>query len=158
MLKDSTHAKQYELLEEFVPDIIRSIRRDLRQDHLKQDQEFLKTHFGSKNPNKLKTEDMAPVYAPLLKEGKEEYWEFFTDRWIMKHTDIYDFFEAELSKVAEDFTELEELDGDFSRRLVDGAVRSFGAVNTLIFSALNSVVFPESVYADLKKMAAREKQ
>ncbi len=158
MLKNSTHAKQYELLKEFIPDIIRSIRRDLRQDHLKQDQEFLKGHFGSKNPNKLKTEDMVPVYSQLLKEGNEKVWEFFTDRWLLKHNDVYEFFEAKLSTVAEDFTKLEELDLEFSKELANESVKLFGAVDTLIFSVLNSVVFPESIYMGLIEAANKEKQ
>ncbi len=158
MLKDSTYDQQYALLEECIPDIIRSIRRDLRVDHLKQDDGFLKKHFGKKSPNKLKTEDLVPVYSPYLKEGDEKIWEFFTERWLMKHGGIYDFFEAGLMTVAKDFTELEELDEEFSKRLASESVKHFGALDTYIFCVLNTVVFPESVYKELREAAHKDQE
>ncbi len=158
MLKDSTYGQQYALLEEFIPDIIRCIRRDLRVDHLKPDKEFLQKHFGKKSPNKLKTEDLVPVYSLYLKEGDEKIWEFFTERWLMKHNDIYDFFEAGLMTVAQDFTELEELDEEFSKRLAGESVKRFRALDTYIFCVLNTVVFPENVYQELRAEAHKDQE
>ena len=153
MLKESTIQQHYELIEEFFPAVLQTIRKDLRQDHLKKDKEFLKAHFGGKNPNKLTIEELAQGYAPVLQGGKELLWEFITERWLMKHTEIYYFFEEKLQKIQEDFTELDVMDLSFAKQLVEEAVTLFGAKNTLIFSVMNSVVFPKQVYEDLRQKA-----
>ena len=99
MLKESTGQQRFEMIQEFLPFIIQIIRKDLRQDHLKRDKDFLKTYFGGKNPNKLSVDDLVTGYTPLLKEGNDELWEFFSDRWLRKHTEMYYFFEEKLKEL-----------------------------------------------------------
>jgi len=153
MLKESTAQQRFVMIQNFLPLIIQKIRKDLRQDHLKCDKDFLNSYFGGRSPNKLTVEDLVAGYSPLLKEGNEKLWEFFSDRWLRKHTEIYYFFEAKLKEIDEDFTELKKLKKSEANCLVQEATNLFGATNTYIFSVLNSVVFPKAVYEKLLKEA-----
>ncbi|NGX57327.1 MAG: hypothetical protein K940chlam3_00217 [Chlamydiae bacterium] len=155
MLKESTYPEKYQMIQEWLPLIIQSIRKDLRQGHLKKDRAFLMQHFQGKNPNKLTIDELVAGYAPLLKEGNEELWEFFIDRWLLKHTDIYYFFEQNMKEIDEEFTELDEIELSVAKKIAEESTQQFGAKNTFIFSVLNSVVFPKEVYDQLQA-AARE--
>jgi len=153
MLKESTLKQRFEMIEEFLPDILQMIRKDLRQEHLKQDKEFLKNHFAGKNPNKLTVDELVQAYAPLLRDGGEEYWDFFSDRWLRRHTEMYYFFEEKLKEYDENFTELECLDPSFARELSKEAKTLFGPRSTYIFAVLNEVVFPQEIYDELNQEA-----
>lgn len=153
MLKESTYPLKYQMIKHCLPSLILSIRRDLRQDHLKKDKAALKEYFQGKNPNKLTVEELAEGYAPLLEGGNEDLWEFIAERWLLKHTDVYYFFEEKLKEIDEEFTSLEEIELEKARSIADESVRLFGAEKTLIFGVLNEVVFPKEIYNDLEKAA-----
>jgi len=149
MLKESTVKQRFEMIEEFLPEIVQMIRKDLRQEHLKQDKEFLNAHFSGKNPNKLSVDELVQGYAPLLCEGGEEYWDFFADRWLRRHTEMYYFFEEKLREYDENFTELEILEASFAKQLASEAKAMFGAQNAYIFAVFNEVVFPKEIYDEM---------
>jgi len=158
MLKESTGQQLFEMIEEFFPLIIQTIRKDLRKDHLKNDKEFLKIHFGGRNPNKLSVDDLVEGYAPLLKNGNDELWDFFSERWLGKRTEMYYFFEEKLKELAEDFTEMDEMDASFARKLAQEAEVLFGARDTYIFAVMNAVVFPKEIYDDLGERARHKEE
>ncbi|MCB1149158.1 MAG: hypothetical protein KDK48_03255 [Chlamydiia bacterium] len=153
MFKDATPLERYPWIKGHTDALIRDIRKDLKQDHLKKDTAFLKKYFPGKVPNKLTQEELAAVYGAVLAEGDEALWDFAAERWLLKHTDIYNLFEHELKKVSEDFSSLTELDKAAAEKLMEESVARFGAVNTLLFAVLNSVVFPKSVYEKLSALA-----
>ena len=78
-------------------------------------------------------------------------------RWIFKHGDLYNHFAERLSEVNPDFNEIKQLTEEESRRILDGAAESFGAIPTFIFSLLNGVVFPQSILDELQKGAEAER-
>lgn len=156
MLKDSTCMDRYEMIEEFLPQVVLAIRKDLRNEHLKKDKEFLQTHFGGKNPNKLSVDELTIGYSQILKQGNEAFWDFFSERWLMKHTDIYDYFEERLCEISEKFSEIDQLDLPFAESLANGSIEQFGALDTYLFSVLNSVVFPKSLFDELLTKAKHE--
>lgn len=157
MTKDSTYKEKYAMLKNWMPFIIDSVKKDLRNEHLKKDWGFVKQYFSSKNINKLTTEELAEAYNHALANGEnpEELGEFLTNRWLLKNTEVYHFFETELSKVSPNFTEIEELDHKLSHDMMQKAVNQFGSPKTYLFCILNSVVFPRDVLDELATHAQK---
>lgn len=155
MLKNITHKEKFALLKKWMPIIVDSVKKDLKNEHLKKDWAFVKQHFPGKNLNKLTAEEIAQAYAYVIEnsENAEELAEFISNRWLLKHTELYYFFEKELSKITADFNELEELEKNQSMEIIERSVKEFGALDTYLFSVLNSVVFPKEAYDNLAARA-----
>ena len=101
---------------------------------------------------------MAEAYRTDIAAGNVGLGEFIATRWLLKHTDIYSFFEEKIKGVTVDFETLEELPHDLSQALVQASIQQFGAKNTYLFSVFNSVVFPKDLYAELRKKAETQTQ
>lgn len=155
MLKDTTYKQKFSMLKNWMPSIVETIKKDLKNDHLKKDWQFSKKYFPSKNVSKLTTEELAEGYnrAIAQEENAEALGEFLSNRWLLRNTEIYNYFEEKLSQINPDFSAIQEIDRQKSNEIVDGAVTQFGAPNTYMFSVMNAVVFPKEVYADLGKKA-----
>lgn len=158
MLKNATYKEKFSLLNDWLHTVVKSIQSDLKAEHLKKDPKFLKVYFANKNPSKLSTEELVHGYrqALAIEENAEAIAEFISNRWMLKHTDIYDFFEKNLSRIAPNFTEIEELDHQAAHSLMEHAISEFGAHKTYLFSVINSVVFPKTVYDQLRHRALQE--
>lgn len=156
MLKNMTHKDKFVLLKKWMPIIVDSVKKDLKNEHLKKDPGFVKRYFPGKNPNKLTAEEVAEAYLDAIEqsENAEELGEFISNRWLLKHSDLYYYFETELSKISPDFNEIEELDKQKSVEILEGAIHQFGTLPTYLFCVMNSVVFPKEVYDDLSGRAA----
>lgn len=159
MLKNTTYKEKFSMLKEWLPVILDPIKRDLKNDHLKKDREFYKNYFSGKNLNKITSDDMVAAYSRVFDdlEDLEEIGEFITNRWLLKNTEIYNLFEEKLTSLTDDFNELETMDEAFSKELMRESVEQFGAVKTYVFSVLNSVVFPKSVFDELLVEAQHQK-
>lgn len=159
MYKDATYKEKYAALSDWFPFIVETIKRDLKNEHLKKDLAFVKTYLPSKNANKATTEEIAQAYSQAIAEAEnDEYAEFVTSRWLLKNTDIYDFFERNLKQVTQDFTSLKELDSAVSQKMMNESIQQFGAPSTYLFAVLNSVVFPADIFKQLKQHAEKETQ
>lgn len=160
MLKDATYKEKCSMLKPWMPHIIEAIKKDLRNEHLKNDLKFVKKYFASKNINKLTTQDFVEVYASALdqEENAEEIAEFVTNRWLLKNTELYEYFEKALSQISEDFTQLTEITPQKSQEIIDRSITQFGAMRTYLFSVMNSVVFPREIYEKLNKQAQENQQ
>ncbi len=155
MYKDATYKKKFSDLQEWFPLIIEAIKKDLRNEHLKKDVLFIKKYFSSKNIHKLTTEELVEAYHKAIQEEEqgENLAEFVTSRWLLNHSDLYDFFEQELSKIHPDFSNLDEIGSSQAAHLIDVSVHAFGAPQTYLFSVLNSVVFPPEQFERLQALA-----
>lgn len=160
MYKDATYKQKYSDLAEWMPLIIEIVKRDLKADHLRKDLAFVKKFLQAKNINKLGTEELAQAYHRAIQEEEkgEEIAEFITSRWLLKNSELYDFFETHLNQITSDFTALDELDESTSHRLMEASIQHFGAPATYLFSVLNSVVFPASIFKQLKDRAQEASQ
>lgn len=160
MLKDATYKEKYSMLKFWMPQVIENVKKDLKNEHLKNDFKFAKKHLTGKNINKLTTEDFINVYMTALEqeENAEEIGEFITNRWLLKNSELYDYFERALSQITADFTQLTEIEPNRAQGIVDGAVAQFGAPRTYIFSVMNSVVFPKDVYEKLDRLAREDQK
>lgn len=157
MQKDATYQQKFALLNRWIPDIIESIKKDLKNEHLKKDWGFVKQYFAGKNPNKLTHEELANAYSDAIanNENAEELAEFIVNRWLLKHSELYHYFEEELGKINPNFNEIEELDRKQSMDMMEKAIGQFGAPHTYLFCVLNSVVFPGDVYEELNQRAEK---
>ncbi|MBS4169228.1 hypothetical protein [Parachlamydia sp. AcF125] len=157
MFKDATYKEKLAILKNWMPQIIEPLKKDLRNDHLKNDWEFFKRYFPSKNFNKLTVEDFVSAYTQAMEEVEakraEEIAEFIANRWLMRNSELYEFFEGRLTQINPNFQEIEELSSEQSQEILGKALIQFGAFRTYVFSILNSVVFPQGVYEELRKKA-----
>lgn len=157
MLKNATYKQKFQLLNPWMVSIVETVKKDLKNEHLRSDPAFCKQYLSG-NYQKATTEELAEAYAKALAadENSEALGEFITNRWLLKHTDLYDFFEQELIKIAPNFTELEEIPLTQGEKMAKAAAEEFGALPTYLFSVLNSVVLPKPVLAHLEKHSKEE--
>lgn len=157
MLKNMSAQDKFTLLNPWLTDIFHEIKKDLKNEHLKKDPKFLKKYIG-KHLQNVEVEDLIASYSQAIAEGMHHLAEFVYQRWLLKNTDMYDFFAGELGKVQKDFTAIEELDDSLSKDLSERSCQQFGACKTYCFSVINSVVFPQTIYDALEKRAQKEKK
>jgi hypothetical protein len=158
MLKDMSYQKKFEILASWMPVILDTIKKDLRQEHLQIDKQFVKIHFPGKQIQKLTSDELSPAYIAAIaqEEGGEKMGEFIAVRWILKHSDVYHFFEKQLKQIDPKFDELDVLEADKAEKLMNLAIENFGAVKTYLFSVINSVVFPQNLFERLQEKAKQE--
>ena len=100
MLKDATYKEKYNALKNWMPAIVDVVKKDLKNEHLKTDFVFAKRYFAGKNLNKLTNEELVAGYASAIQQEEkgEEIAEFITNRWLIKNSELYGFFEEELKE------------------------------------------------------------
>lgn len=149
---------QFLALQNWTFEIFTAIKKDIKHDHLQSNPDFYHKYFGNRPKNRLTTEEIFHAYEKELLRGNEELAEFIVNRWVFKNGDLYQHFADRLSKINPDFNQIETLSLEESEQVLNGAVDTFGALPTFLFSLLNGVVFPQSVIEDLQKRAEVEKQ
>jgi len=158
MLKEATYKEKFVTLKKWMPSIIEAVKKDLRNEHLKQDFLFIKKYFPGKNINKLTTEELVDGYFAAIQseDNGEDIAEFITNRWLLKNGDIYNYFETELRKINPDFTAIEEIEKPQAKRMVEESTKEFGAEGTYLFSVINSVAFSDEIFKELGQKAEQE--
>lgn len=158
MTNDTTNLTKFAILKNWLPTIIDTIRKDLKKDHLSKDVAFLKQYFSGKPVNKLTNEELAAGYAAALEneETAESVGEFITNRWLLKHADLYYLFEGHLVKINPDITQITSIEESVAAPIIDESVEQFGAIDTYLFCRMNSVAIPESIFERLEKRAQEE--
>jgi hypothetical protein len=152
--------EKFAKIQPWMVELVGSIKKDLRQEHLSQDHQFFNKYFRGKTPNKLTAEEMSEAYSRAIQEEEkgEEIAEFVFHRWLLKNTDIYHFFDKELSKITEDYTTLTTLDKAEGSRIKKEAIEKFGAEKAYLFAYLNGVVFDAETMEKLRSAAADAKK
>jgi hypothetical protein len=160
MLKDATYKQKFSLIQTWIPYLIEIASKDLRNEHLKKDGNFLKKYFSNKPIQKITKEEIIAGYTQALEkeENSEDIAEFISHCWILRNSEIYNHFETELSKRYGDFGSIEEIDAKNSKEIIDAAVKNFGADRTYLFSVINSVVFSKSALEALRTDAEATKR
>lgn len=159
MLKDTTYSEKMVMLKGWLETILQEIKKDIKNDHLKKDWNFAKRFFPKKNVNKLSASELAEGYSIAVDESDQAdaLGEFIANRWLLKNTDVYDYFARQLNQVTDDFDSIDVLDMDLSKKMMADSTRFFGAQKTYFFSVFNSVVFPEEIYNELRQQAEEER-
>jgi hypothetical protein len=155
MLKDVAYKEKFKMLDPWMQMIVESVKKDLKNEHLKNDWQFAKKYFANKNIAKLTTEELTEGYRQALanEEAAEALAEYISNRWLLKNTEMYHFFEERLRQINPDFSELVELEKGKANTLMEESISHFGAPKTYMFSVINSVVFPQEIYDKLSKHA-----
>jgi hypothetical protein len=155
MLKDMTYKDKFKILDPWMPSIVDAVKKDLKQEHLKQDMQFAKKYFSNKNIQKLTIEELIEGYRSALSQESmgEALAEYISNRWLLKNSEIYHYFEEQLHKIDPQFNDLVEIEGDKAHALMEDAILQFGAPKTYLFSVINSVVFPQKIYDQLQQRA-----
>lgn len=145
------------LLEPWMPSIMAKVKKDLRQEHLAKDRPFCNKYFPSQNIHRLQPVELAQAYSRAIAEEEqgEQIAEFVFHRWLLKHTDVYHFFEKELTAITPDFTALERLTVEQGRSIQERARGHFDAEAIYLFSVVNGVVFDASVMEELREEALK---
>lgn len=159
MLKDTTYSEKMAMLKDWLETILAEIKKDVKNDHLKKDWNFAKTYFPKKNLNKISVSELAEGYANAIDQSEQAdaIGEFIANRWLLKNTDVYDYFAQQLNQVSDDFDDIDVLDMDVSKKIMTTSSHFFGAQKTYLFSVFNSVVFPKEVYDELRQAAEAER-
>jgi len=155
MLKEATYKEKFSMLKSWMPVIIDVVKKDLKNEHMRRDPSFVRQYFQGKNPSKVTNEDLVEAYSHAIEniEQAEELAEYICNRWLLKNSELYLFFEESLTKINPNFSDLEVLENQVATELMENAIQKFGAPNTYLFSVLNSVVFPREIYATLGQRA-----
>lgn len=156
MIKDLPLKSKFEYLGEVLPRVLQDIRRDIRNEHMKQDREFVQKYFSKCHLEKISSSDIEKAYfAEIVTLNNEDLGSWVISKWIMKHAEVYEFFVTELSKINPNFEEIELIDIDSSKSIVSKCMESFGVEDTYIFSLLNSVAFPDQMFEFLKSETSK---
>jgi hypothetical protein len=148
---------QFQALQNWTLEILNTIKKDIKTDHLHTDPQFYRTYFGNRPQNRLTSEEIFAAYEKELLVGNESLSEWVVNRWVFKHGDLYQHFAERLSQIHPDFAEIKQLTPEQSEQVLAGAAENFGAIPTFLFSVLNGVVFPESTLEKLLQAAEKEK-
>lgn len=147
------YAAKFSELQPFIAAIFTTVKKDLRDEHLRTDRGFFKRNFAGKELGKLTVDDFLAVYPKFIAAGFESISEFIANRWILRNLEVYNFFEKALKQYSQKFYQIEKLDAEFATSLIEEASKLFGPENTYIFSVLNFVALPESVHKQLRDNA-----
>jgi hypothetical protein len=151
--QEQTYLSKFADLEPLYKSIFATVRKDMRDEHLKADRGFFKRNFPGKELSTLSVEDMIAVYSKFIKAGSEQLAEFIANRWLLRHIDIYNFFEARLKTVSADIEEITELEEGFANSLLEDSVARFGAETSYIFVQFNCVALPKASLERLRNDA-----
>lgn len=149
---------QFLSLQNWTLEVLNTIKKDIKSDHLHTDPVFYKAYFGNRPQNRLTSEEIFAAYEKELLKGNEELAEWVVNRWVFKNGDLYQHFAERLSQINENFDQIKTLNEAESRQILAGAVESFGAISTFLFSVLNGVVFPQNILDELRQAAQSEKE
>jgi hypothetical protein len=149
---------QFQFLQNWTFEILESIKKDIKTDHLHTDPAFYRTYFGNRPQNRLTTTEIFSAYEKELLKGNQDLADWVVNRWVFKHGDLYQHFADRLSAINPDFVQIESLTLEESEQILDGTAASFGSVSTFLFALLNGVVFPKTVLDRLEKEAGLERE
>lgn len=151
--QDIAYAQKLAELAPLYTQIFTSVKKDMRDEHLKMDRGFFKRNFPNRDLNSLTVDDLIQVYSKFITAGSEPLAEFIANRWLLRHLEIYNYFEEKLQAVSSKIDEIQELEEGFARRLLEEATSRFSAQDCYIFSILNCVAFPKPLLNTLRKDA-----
>lgn len=149
---------QFQALQSWTFEVLSTIKKDIKHEHLQSDLEFYQKYFGNRPKNRLTTEEIFAAYEKELAIGNEGIAEWVVNRWVFKHGDLYQHFADRLSEINPDFNAIKTLTLEESQKVLAGTEASFGAIPTFLFSLLNGVVFPKQVLDELEKKAKLERE
>ena len=142
MYKDASYKEKLEALAHWLPKIVDSTKKEIKNEHLKKDPQFIKKYLSSKHVNILNSEEIAAAYLLFISENSERAEptaEFIISNWLTKNSELYNVFEDYLKSISEDFVSLQELSADQSDKLLELAYNYSDPEKVYIFSVCNMI-------------------
>jgi hypothetical protein len=160
MLKETTYKEKILLLKPWLSPLLEDIKKDIKNEHLKKDWQFCKRYLRGKSINKLTIGELVEAYSTALEnsEKAEALAEFISNRWLLNNGHLYHYFEEKLTEINPNFSEIEILETEKAREIIQGAVEKDGSIKTYIFSVINAVVFPSEIFDELRSQAQQQKE
>lgn len=157
-MEEISYQQKFIALDEWLDQIVDTIKKDLKNEHLKNDWQFVKKYFNGKNINKLTLEELTQGYRDALsqEEKAEEIAEFMANRWLFKNSELYQFFEVQLSQINPNFQEIKEIEEKKGKKIIDEANSQFNPIRTYLFTIINSVAFSPVAIKELAQQAKDE--
>lgn len=152
-LKESTYREKFSgLLKPWMPSIVATIKRDLKQGP------WIRKYAPSKPSAKLTVEELQAIYSKAVAEDEEGegIGAWMAQSWLLKKTDLYAFFKNELTMINPEFDLIEEIERSKASEIVEKGVTQFGAPDMYLFTVINAVVFPEDIVRMLSERADAE--
>lgn len=148
---------KFEKLRFWIKDILICIKKDIKTDYLPGDRILYRKYFGNRPLNRLNSEEIFSALEKELLEGNESLTEWVVNHWVFQNGDLYNHFAEKLSEISPDFDELKELTIEDSQKVLEG-VEAFDPIAIYLFSKLNAVVFPVSIFEKLENAALETKK
>ena len=148
-----TWVGRFSLLTPWFFDIMNTVRRDCKNEHLRLNPGFVREHFAGMPLHRITVDEMRVVYLRLILAGNAHLAEFISNRWLFRNMELYTLFEKALSEVSPDFEKISELTAEQAERLIQEASDKFGAESVFCFVAMNDVVIPQDVFERLQRQA-----
>lgn len=148
----------FQTLQPWLSQILHTIKKEIKQEHLAKSPAFYKTHFGNRPLNRLTNEEISSVYEKELIQGNQELADWIINRWVFRHGDIYQHFVDRLSQINPDFYEIKSLDDSQSEKILIGAKEKFGSLPVYLFAVLNGVVLSPAILENLRQNAEKEEK
>lgn len=155
-VEQQTWAGRFTLLSPWFSDIISSVKRDCKSEHLKLDPGFVRQHFGGMPVQRISLEEMRTVYLQQILAGHDRLAEFVANRWLFRNMDVYRFFEESLQKISPEFEKISELTSEQAEQLLKDACQRFGSERVFCFVAINDVALPKADFERLQRQALEE--
>lgn len=153
---ESSFVERMQKLADFVPAMVSEIKKDLKREHLKKSPQAVRRWFGNRPVIRLTPDEMIIGYGNAIAGGDEDVAETVASRWIMNHSELYRFFESELSRINPNFESIEVLTEEDATSLAEKGYARFPKMEVYLFSILNSVAFSGEWLAKLKGAALEE--
>lgn len=155
-MESKGYCQKFEELKDFSQIIFRSVKKQALRE--------LASRSGVlfRNPrirSIKETKEMIAVFTAAIYDRKEEdVAEWTGGAWLDGQGEVFRFFHEKLLAVTENYDTLTALPSEKEEEIYKESVSQFGFATVYIFSVLNSVVFSEKTFAELRKGALAERE
>jgi GTP cyclohydrolase I len=155
MIKEESYREKFIRLEPWIDAIFKVIKKEIKNEHLRNTPQLLKKYFYKKFFNKLTNEEIKQAYLKEILEGNDEVSEWVISRWMYKNINIYQFFSMHLTRINPEFDKIETIPEAVALPLMQSAALQFGPVSVYIFSVFNEVAFSAPIFEALRAEALK---
>ncbi|MBS3904442.1 MAG: hypothetical protein KGZ39_03860 [Simkania sp.] len=149
---------KFKQLDDLFQLIISDIKKDIKSELVKFDRKLFQKIFSQSYVAKLSSKELADLLHPEIQTGNPALEDWMIERWVYRHAEIYQFFVERLSVIHPDFETIKEIEKEHATKMVDEAIRRFGALKTYLFSILNGVAFTPATLQELALLAKDDRQ
>jgi hypothetical protein len=145
----ATSLEKLTFLEPLAEEICQTVKSFLKKDLPLLFPESAKILFNKRDRLAMKASELAEGFKALLTApNAAPLMDLIAQCWTERNHSLYKWMEIQLMEYVEDYTKLEELDPESSKKILDNSRILFKPHDLLIFCVLNSVVLDNQVLTD----------